>query len=41
MIVRSPIAALSIVVLAALAGATSAQDLYRYIDANGRVVYSD
>ena len=39
--VRSPLAALSIVVLAVLAAGTSAQGLYRYIDANGRVVYSD
>lgn len=38
---RSSINALSILVLAALAGGTSAQSLYRYIDANGRVVYSD
>jgi glutaredoxin len=38
---RNSIAALSIVVLAAVAAGTSAQSLYRYIDANGRVVYSD
>jgi glutaredoxin len=41
MLARNSIAALSIVVLAALAGGTAAQSLYRYIDANGRVVYSD
>jgi glutaredoxin len=39
--VRSPIAALSILVLLAFGGAAAAQSLYRYIDANGRVVYSD
>jgi len=38
---RNSIAALSIVVLAAVAAGTTAQSLYRYIDANGRVVYSD
>ena len=38
---RTPIAALSLVVVAALAGAASADTLYRYVDANGRVVYSD
>ena len=39
--VRNSIAAVSIVAIAALAGAAHAQGLYRYIDANGRVVYSD
>jgi len=40
--VRNTIAALSILALAsALAGAAHAQSLYRYTDANGRVVYSD
>ena len=38
---RSPIAALSLVMLAALAVESSAQSLYRYVDPNGRVVYSD
>lgn len=38
---RRPIAALSILILLALAGGVLAQGLYRYIDANGRVVYSD
>ena len=39
--VRTAIVALSLVVLAAVAGATGAQSLYRYVDANGHVVYSD
>ncbi len=39
--VRSLIIALSILFLAAFAGQASTQSLYRYIDANGRVVYSD
>jgi glutaredoxin len=39
MMVRNSVAALSIA--AALAGAAHAQALYRYVDANGRVVYSD
>lgn len=38
---RNAIALLSILVVSALAGAAQAQSLYRYIDANGRVVYSD
>jgi len=38
---RSPIAALSLIMLAALAVESSAQSLYRYVDPNGRVVYSD
>jgi glutaredoxin len=38
--VRSRVA-LSIVALAALTAGAHAQTLYRYIDANGRVVYSD
>ena len=39
--VRNTIAALSILTVAALGGAAHAQSLYRYLDANGRVVYSD
>jgi len=39
--VRTPLAACSFVVLAALAGAACADTLYRYVDANGHVVYSD
>jgi glutaredoxin len=42
--IRNPVFALSLVVLVAavvLAGASSAQSLYRYVDENGRVVYSD
>jgi glutaredoxin len=35
------IALLSVAFAAALTGAVSAQSLYRYLDANGRVVYSD
>ncbi|HET8876438.1 MAG TPA: glutaredoxin family protein [Casimicrobiaceae bacterium] len=38
---RSPIATLSVVVIAALASGALAQPLYRYVDPNGRVVYSD
>ena len=41
---RSPLAALSLAALAALAvlaADVAAQTLYRYVDANGRVVYSD
>jgi glutaredoxin len=41
MTVRNSRLALSIVTCAALAGAAHAQALYRYVDANGRVVYSD
>jgi len=41
MMIRSTIAALSIVALAALSFGTASQTLYRYVDANGRVVYSD
>ena len=38
---RSPLAALSLAALAVLAADAAAQTLYRYVDANGRVVYSD
>ena len=38
---RSPIATLSVVVIAALASGALAQPLYRYVDPTGRVVYSD
>jgi glutaredoxin len=38
---RSPIATLFAVVIAALASGALAQSLYRYVDPNGRVVYSD
>ena len=38
---RIPIAKLSVVVIAALASSALAQTLYRYVDPNGRVVYSD
>ncbi|HSC23902.1 MAG TPA: glutaredoxin family protein [Casimicrobiaceae bacterium] len=38
---RSPLVALSLVAIAALAADAAAQTLYRYVDANGRVVYSD
>jgi len=38
---RIPIATLSAVVIAALASGALAQSLYRYVDPNGRVVYSD
>ena len=38
---RSIIAVSSIVVATALASAAAGQTLYRYVDANGRVVYSD
>jgi len=38
---RSIIAVSSFVVAAALASAAAGQTLYRYLDANGRVVYSD
>jgi glutaredoxin len=38
---RTPLVALSIVAIAALAADADAQALYRYVDANGRVVYSD
>ena len=39
--VSHTIAALSILAAAAVAGSADAQTLYRYIDANGRVAYSD
>jgi glutaredoxin len=38
---RSPIVALSLAVLAVVAADAGGQTLYRYVDANGRVVYSD
>ena len=38
---RSPIVTLCAVVIAALASGALAQSLYRYVDPNGRVVYSD
>jgi glutaredoxin len=38
---RIPITTLSAVVIAALASGALAQSLYRYVDPNGRVVYSD
>jgi glutaredoxin len=38
---RSPLVALSLVAIALLAADAAAQTLYRYVDANGRVVYSD
>lgn len=41
MMIRSTIAALSILAFGALAFGVWAQTLYRYVDANGRVVYSD
>jgi glutaredoxin len=41
MMIRSTIAALSIVTLGALPFGAASQTLYRYVDANGRVVYSD
>jgi glutaredoxin len=41
MMIRSTIAALSIVTLGALSFGAASQTLYRYVDANGRVVYSD
>ena len=34
-------ALLTVALAAALTGVVSAQSLYRYLDANGRVVYSD
>lgn len=39
--IRSPVAALLLVVLVAVAAGASAQTLYRYVDEHGRVVYSD
>lgn len=39
--IRSSVAAWSLVAVAAVATTASAQTLYRYVDANGRVVYSD
>jgi glutaredoxin len=38
---RTPLVALSLVAAALLAADAAAQSLYRYVDANGRVVYSD
>ena len=39
--IRSTISALSVVALGALSLGAASQTLYRYVDANGRVVYSD
>jgi glutaredoxin len=41
MMIRTTIAALSILAVAAIAATASAQTLYRYVDPSGRVVYSD
>ncbi|HJU24388.1 MAG TPA: glutaredoxin family protein [Casimicrobiaceae bacterium] len=41
MMIRGTIAALSIVTLGVLSLGAASQTLYRYVDANGRVVYSD
>jgi len=38
---RSPLVVLSLVAIGILAADAAAQTLYRYVDANGRVVYSD
>ncbi|HEY7787334.1 MAG TPA: DUF4124 domain-containing protein, partial [Casimicrobiaceae bacterium] len=39
--IRRLLVATSVLLLAAFAGGSAAQSLYRYIDADGHVVYSD